>query len=71
MLQKSWRRNLGWTLVGDGIAGLIWPRRYLRALARKETNSSERDSRGSVGRPQLTRALCAGEVALGLWIILR
>jgi hypothetical protein len=37
MLQKSWRRNLGWTLVGDGIAGLTWPRRYLRALEKGRT----------------------------------
>lgn len=70
MLQKGWRRNLGWTLVGDGVAGMIWPRRYLRAL-----ENGPAPIKGILeafaGRPQLTRALCIGEVALGVWIILR
>ena len=68
MLQKNLRRSLGWTLIGDGTAGMIWPKQYLRKL-----ESGPAPLRGILEafaeRPKLTRALCAGEVALGLWIV--
>ncbi len=57
-------------MVGDGIAGFIWPREYLRKLqvGPKVVNNV---LEACAQRPQMTRALCALEVALGAWIFIR
>jgi hypothetical protein len=58
----------GVALVGDGIAGLLWPRRYLRFL--KAGPSTVRETLEAFAeRPTLTRATCIVEVSIGLWLI--
>jgi hypothetical protein len=73
-MKKTQKRGIErWTgliMVGDGLAGLIWPREYLRKLevgpqvvnAVLETFAQ---------RPTLTRVLCVVEVAAGAWIFVR
>ena len=57
-------------MVGDGLAGLIWPREYLRKLeiGPKPVNEV---LEVFAERPVLTRALCVLEVAIGAWIVSR
>jgi hypothetical protein len=57
-------------MVCDGLAGLIWPREYLRKL--KIGPEPVNDLLEAFAeRPKLTRALCAVEVGLGAWIFTR
>lgn len=57
-------------MVGDGLAGLIWPREYLRKL--KVGPQPLNDLlEACAERPALTRALCVLEVAFGAWIFNR
>lgn len=60
-------RWTGLVLIGDGLAGLIWPSEYLRKLevGPKPLNDV---LEACAQRPTLTRALCVVEVALGAWI---
>jgi hypothetical protein len=60
-------RWTGLVLVGDGLAGLIWPREYLRKLkvGPKPLNDV---LEAFAERPGLTRWLCAAEIAFGTWI---
>ncbi len=59
---------LGVVLIGDGLLGLAWPRRYLRLL--KIGPQSLKEVLESLAeQPQLTRALCLGEIALGIWFM--
>ncbi|MFL6451951.1 MAG: hypothetical protein ACJ746_30435 [Bryobacteraceae bacterium] len=64
-LSRAWG---GVLLVGDGVAGLIWPRRYLRLL---EVGPSpvRRTLEAFAERPSLTRAACIAEVGIGIWLI--
>jgi hypothetical protein len=57
-------------MVGDGLAGLIWPREYLRKL---EVGPRPLNELLEVfaERPTLTRTLCVIEVAMGAWIFSR
>lgn len=57
-------------MIGDGLAGLIWPREYLRKLQIGPRLLNEL-LEGCAQRPDLTRALCVVEVALGAWIFVR
>jgi hypothetical protein len=63
-------RWTGLVMVGDGMAGLIWPREYLRKLevGPKPLNDV---LEACAQRPTLTRVLCVAEVALGVWIFSR
>jgi hypothetical protein len=63
-MKNSW---IGLALVADGALGLIWPRRYLRLLKVGPQNIKELFETFAEN-PQLTRALCIGEIALGLWL---
>ena len=58
----------GFLLVGDGLAGIIWPRRYLRFL---EVGPSplRKTLEAFAERPRLTRVACIAEVGLGIWLI--
>src|SRR3954468_10719808 len=62
-----------WTgvlLIGDGVSGLIWPRRYLRLL-KVGPAPVRKTLEAFAERPSLTRALCIAEVGLGIWTISR
>lgn len=60
----------GIVLVGDGVAGLIWPCRYLRFL--KVGPAPIRETLEAFAeRPSLTRAACIAEVGIGIWMIAR
>jgi hypothetical protein len=65
-MQTGIERWTGLVLVGDGMAGLIWPREYLRKLkvGPKPLNDL---LEAFAERPTLTRVLCVAEIALGLW----
>jgi hypothetical protein len=60
-------RWTGLVMVGDGLAGLIWPREYLRKLEVGPRPLNEL-LEACAQRPTLTRALCVVEVTLGAWI---
>jgi hypothetical protein len=60
-------RWTGLVLVGDGFAGLIWPREYLRKLKVGPKPLNE-VLEAFAERPRLTRWLCAAEIAFGVWI---
>jgi hypothetical protein len=67
MKQTGIERWTGLVLIGDGVAGLIWPREYLRKLKigpEPLNNILETFAQ----RPHLTRALCLVEIAFGAWI---
>ncbi len=57
-------------MVGDGLAGLIWPREYLQKLE-VGPEPINRLLEEFANRPLLTRVLCVAEVALGAWIFHR
>jgi hypothetical protein len=70
MQSRGIERWTGLVMVGDGLAGLIWPREYLRKL--KVGPEPLNDVlEGFAQRPTLTRTLCVIEVALGAWIFSR
>lgn len=70
MQNRGIERWTGLIMVGDGIAGLIWPREYLRKL--KVGPEPMNDMLEAFAeRPTLTRTLCVIEVALGAWIFSR
>ena len=58
----------GVALIGDGVAGLIWPRRYLRFL-KVGPSPVRKTLEAFAERPALTRAACIAEVGIGVWII--
>ncbi len=58
----------GFVLILDGVAGLIWPSRYLR-LWKVGPEFLRSTMEALAERPDLTRALCISEVALGTWMI--
>ena len=64
------RRVLGIALVGDGIAALVAPRKYLRSLECGGTFIN-----GTLEflaeNPELTRMLCVSEIAFGLFLTLK
>jgi hypothetical protein len=65
---KAWIIWGGVALIGDGVAGLIWPRRYLRFL--EVGPSPIRDTLEAFAeRPALTRAACIAEIGIGLWML--
>ena len=70
MRSRGIQRWTGLVMVGDGLAGLIWPREYLRKLevGPKPVNDVLEHF---AQRPDLTRALCAIEVLAGVWIFVR
>ena len=70
MTNRGIERWTGLVMVGDGLAGLMWPREYLRKLkvGPKFVNDL---LEACAERPYLTRALCALEVGLGAWIFTR
>lgn len=57
-------------LVADGVAGLIWPRRYTR-LFEIGPEPLRVVIEAMAERPRLTRAACAAEIALGFWLAVR
>jgi hypothetical protein len=63
-------RWTGLILIGDGLAGLIWPREYLRKLkiGPAPLNST---LEAFAQRPALTRVLCVAEVLFGAGVFLR
>lgn len=63
-------RWTGLVLVGDGLAGLLWPKEYLRKLkiGPEPLNSA---LEAFAQRPALTRALCVAEIFFGAGIFLR
>jgi hypothetical protein len=67
MQTRGIQRWTGLVMVGDGLAGLIWPCEYLRKLeiGPKPINDV---LEAFAERPALTRALCVVEVAIGAWI---
>lgn len=60
----------GLLLAGDGLAGLIYPRRYLRFL-KVGPAPLRKTLEAFAERPQLTRIACVAEVGLGIWLIRR
>ncbi|MGI8437228.1 MAG: hypothetical protein ACR2NX_10035 [Chthoniobacterales bacterium] len=61
---------LGLMMIGEGLVGLIRPRRYslfwnLGPKWLRETVETLAE------HPEATRLLCAGELATGLWLALR
>jgi hypothetical protein len=54
-------------MVGDGLAGLIWPREYLRKLEVGPAAINDIIETFAT-RPTLTRALCVIEIAMGALI---
>jgi hypothetical protein len=70
MQRRGIQRWTGAVMIGDGLAGLIWPREYLRKLQIGPRLLNE-VLEACAQRPDLTRALCVAEVALGAWIFVR
>jgi hypothetical protein len=64
MQTQSVQRWTGFVMVGDGLAGLIWPCRYLRKL-KVGPQPINQVLEALAQRPVLTRALCVVEVAIG------
>lgn len=61
---------LGLLMIGEGIVGLIRPRRY--SLLWKVGPTWLRDSMDVLAAHRdATRLLCAAEIAAGLWLALR
>lgn len=58
----------GFLLVADGLAGFVWPRRYLRLLEVGPTPIRQ-TLEAFAERPGLTRVACMAEIGLGVWII--
>ena len=60
----------GLVMVGDGLAGLVWPCEYLRKL---EVGPQPVNDflEAFAKRPALTRALCVMEIGFGLWVFMR
>jgi hypothetical protein len=57
-------------LIGEGVAGLLTPRRYMRLW--EFGPQAYRDALDwFVARPHLTRLLCAVEIGLGVCLTLR
>jgi hypothetical protein len=54
-------------MVGDGVIGLATPERHCR-LWKVGPEPCQRLMEQFAERPGLTRAFCAAEVALGLWL---
>jgi hypothetical protein len=70
MKTRGIERWTGLIMVGDGLAGLIWPAEYLRKL--KIGPEPMNDVLEALAeRPELTRVLCAIEVAVGAWVFTR
>jgi len=67
MRNNSIARWTGLVMVGDGLAGLIWPREYLRKLEVGPRPLNEL-LEAFAQRPTLTRVLCVVEVTAGAWI---
>jgi hypothetical protein len=67
MRQKHIEQWTGLVMMGDGFAGLIWPREYLRKLKIGPQPLNDL-LEACAQRPVLTRALCVVEVAFGAWI---
>jgi hypothetical protein len=60
----------GLMMIGEGIVGLLRPRRY--SLLWKIGPAWLRDSMTLLAEHrEATRLLCAGEIAAGLWLALR
>lgn len=70
METRGIERWTGLVMIGDGLAGLIWPREYLRKLKVGPEPLNE-VLEAFAERPTLTRTLCMIEVALGAWIFNR
>jgi hypothetical protein len=70
MAGRGIARWTGLVMVGDGLAGLIWPTEYLRKLEVGPEPLNEL-LEACAERPTLTRTLCALEVALGAWVFCR
>ena len=70
MQTRGIERWTGLVLAGDGLAGLIWPREYLRKLEVGPKIWNEAIE-AFAERPLLTRVLCVAEVAIGVWIFTR
>ena len=60
----------GLVMMGDGLAGLIWPTEYLRKLEIGPQFVND-TLEAFAERPTLTRVLCVIEVAAGAWIFSR
>ncbi len=70
MSDKGVERWTGLVFIGDGLAGLIWPREYLRKLKigpRLVNDILEHCAE----RPALTRFLCVAEVVFGASIFFK
>lgn len=60
---------LGLLMIGEGVVGMIHPRRY--SLFWKRGPQWLRDTVELLAEhPETTRMLCAGEIAAGLWLAL-
>jgi hypothetical protein len=57
-------------LIGDGVMGVVMPRRYLRDLE-AGPKPLRRFLDQFARRPELTRAISISEVVLGAWILIR
>ncbi|MCG3160756.1 MAG: hypothetical protein JMDDDDMK_01831 [Acidobacteria bacterium] len=57
-------------MIGEGIIGAIRPKRYLR-LWRFGPKAYRNFISGFVNHPKATRAMCAAEAGLGVWLALR
>jgi hypothetical protein len=67
---KFLTRSLGLVMVLDGVSALVAPREYPRQL---ETGFPIIDDvlEYFAERPDLTRGVSVGEIALGAWLIVR
>jgi hypothetical protein len=70
MKNRGVERWTGLIMIGDGLAGLMWPSEYLRKL--KIGPECVNDVLEVFAqRPTLTRSLCVVEMAMGAWIFSR
>jgi hypothetical protein len=70
MRKPGIERWTGLVMVGDRLAGLLWPREYLRKL-QVGPQALNAVLEACAQRPVLTRVLCTMEVTLGAWIFTR
>jgi hypothetical protein len=71
-MRRNWITELlAILLIGDGVLGFTFPRRYLLLLSEFGPEAYKRSMEELSERAPLTRLLSAGQVGLGLFIASR
>ncbi len=58
---------LGLMMIGEGVVGMLFPTHYSR-FWKMGPEWMRQVARTCAENPETTRLICAGEIALGLWL---